>query len=158
MCTAVLLGLVLAQVASGGASDSIDLQRIRKALAESAPVLDVSAPHPAEGPVFRVTILGRKTQPPLWANWPSSSVPSYVRPSMPLYHFEFLQRVTPEPFRSSTLYPGTIGVPVMPLFDALVKWRKAANRRAQERDAREEVRQALEELLACRADPARPGC
>jgi len=77
---------------------------------------------------------------------------------MPLYHFEFLQRVTPEPFRSSTLYPGTIGVPVMPLFDALVKWRKAANRRAQERDAREEVRQALEELLACRADPARPGC
>ena len=33
-----------------------------------------------------------------------------------------------------------------------------AQRKAAEARAREEVRRALEELLACRADPARPGC
>jgi predicted component of type VI protein secretion system len=35
---------------------------------------------------------------------------------------------------------------------------KAANRQRQEANAKEEVRQALEELLACRANPDRPGC
>ena len=35
---------------------------------------------------------------------------------------------------------------------------KAANRKRQEQNAREEVRQAIEELRACRTNPARPGC
>jgi predicted component of type VI protein secretion system len=40
----------------------------------------------------------------------------------------------------------------------MVKEIKAANRRKREANAREEVRRALEELLACRANPDKPGC
>ena len=72
------------------------------------------------------------------------------------YHHEFLERVTPEEFRAATLYP--IGIPVLQVVDFLVKEIKTANRKKGEANAREEVRRALEELLACRANPDKPGC
>ena len=46
----------------------------------------------------------------------------------------------------------------MQVAEFLVKHLKAANRKRQDANAKEEVRQALEELLACRANPKRPGC
>ena len=86
---------------------------------------------------------------------------------MPPTHFEFQQQVTAEYFRSSVLYPGLVhtpdgmvlvGIPVIPVVEALTKVTKAFKRKLAEQAAREEVRQALGELLACRADPAKPGC
>jgi hypothetical protein len=83
-------------------------------------------------------------------------VPSYIRPPAPIYHYEFLQQVTPEAFRAGTLYP--VGIPVVPVLEFLGKRISAAHRKAAEERAREEVRLALEQLLACRANPDRPGC
>src|SRR5437867_2907837 len=103
----LLLGLVLAQGAPAEAGEAARLERIRRALTE-APAITVLPPARAEGEVFRVTVLGRKPANPLWVDW--STVPSYVRPRFPTYHFEFLQQVTPEEFRASTLYPQ--GIPV----------------------------------------------
>jgi len=64
--------------------------------------------------------------------------------------------VTPEEFRAGTLYP--IGLPVGTLLELFGRQIRLAHRKSQEQHAREEVRQALEELRACRADPSKPGC
>jgi hypothetical protein len=55
-----------------------------------------------------------------------------------------------------TLHP--IGVPVVPLVEALEKQTGAAQRKSAEARAVEKVRRAQEVLVACRADPTRPGC
>jgi hypothetical protein len=153
MSTAALLVLILAQGPPVETGPADQLARVRRALAE-APALDVPPVTRAEGPVFRVSVQGQKPVQPLWDNW--SPVPSYVRPWFRAYHHEFLEQVTPEEFRAATLYP--TGIPVVPIVELLVKGIQAANRKRQEANSKEEVRQALEELLACRANPDRPGC
>ena len=153
MAPAVFLTLVLAQGAPPDAADPAQIERIRKALIETQ-AITVALPTRAVDLVFRVTVHGRKPERPLWEGW--SATPSYVRPWHQSYHHEFLERVTPEEFRSATLYP--VGIPVLQVVDFLVKDIKAANRKKREANAREEIRRALEELLACRANPDKPGC
>ena len=153
MSATLALGLMLAQGLPAEAADAAKMERIRRELAEP-PAIVVATPLPRKGVVFRTTVFGRKPDQPIWADL--SGVPAYVRPPFPSYHFEFLQQVTPEEFRSATLYP--IGIPVDQVVDFLVKDIKAANRKKREANAREEVRRALEELLACRANPDKPDC
>lgn len=149
---ALCLTLLLAQDPPADAGAAAQIARIRRALAEAPPTV-VPAPTPAEGPVFRVTVQGRTADKP-WDNW--SAVPSDIRPWFRADHHEFLEQVTPEEFRSATLHP--VGIPVLSVVELLAKRVKAARRKGQEANAKEEVRRALEELLACRADPAKPGC
>jgi hypothetical protein len=151
----LLVGVLLAQVAAPvDSSGGSDLERIRKALAESPAIIVLAPSVRREGLVFRVRVHGSIFDHPIWQEL--SFVPSYVRPGMPLYHYEFLQQVTPEDFRAGTLYP--VGIPVVPLMEFLGKRISVAQRKAREERARVEVRQALEDLLACRANPSRPGC
>jgi len=153
MAPAVFLTFVLAQSLPAEAADPEQIERIRKALTETH-AITVVQPTRAEGWVFRVIVHGPEPERPLWEG--RSATPSYVRPWLQLYHHEFLEQVTPEEFRGATLYP--IGIPVGPVVDFLVKEIKIANRKNREANAREEVRRALEELLACRANPDKPGC
>ena len=148
----MILTLLLAQSAPASAGQEIgSLDRIRKAL-EQPPAITVPPPSQAgAGPVFRVTIRGWKMDPP-WKD----AIPPYLRTPMPSYHHDFLSQVTKEEFRSSTLYP--VGIPVVPIVELLSRNIRKALRKAEERRAREEVSKALAELLACREDPARPGC
>ena len=152
MSATLALTLMLAQSVPGEAGDAAQLDRIRRALAEP-PAITLTTSR-LEGPVFRVTVYGSKPEHSIWDGL--FPVPSYIRPQMPIYHYEFLQQVTPEEFRAGTLYPP--GVPIGPLIEALFKGVKAADGQRRKTKAREEVRRALEEFLACRADPARPGC
>jgi hypothetical protein len=154
MAPAVFLALTLAQAPPAEAGEAAQMERIRKALTE-APAITVPPPTRAEGPVFRVTVQGKRPVQPLWDNW--SAVPSNIRPWFRSYHHEFLERVTPEEFRSATLYP-TGGIPIDLIIASVVKGIKASNRKRQEANAKEEVRRALQQLLACRADPDRPSC
>jgi len=75
---------------------------------------------------------------------------------MPSYHHEFMSQVTKEEFRGPTLYP--VGIPVVTVVEVLSNNIRKALRKAQERRARKEVSEALADLVACRADPTRPGC
>ena len=152
MAPALFLTLVLAQSAPAEGADPAQIERIRTALTEPQAITIASSTR-AQGSVFRVTVHG-KPERPLWDA--ESATPSYVRPWFRLYQHEFLEQVTPEEFRSATLYP--VGIPVLQLAELLVKDIKAANRKRREANARQEVRQALEELLACRANPDKPGC
>ena len=153
MPPAVFLTLMLAQDLPAEAADAAKMERIRKALAET-PAIVVTSPPPREGPVFRVTVYGPKPDRPIWETW--STVPSWIRPPMKLYHHEFLERVTPQALRARILYP--VGVPVVPLLDLVGKQVMSAQRKRAEAQAREAVRRALEELVACWADSARSGC
>jgi hypothetical protein len=164
MAPAVLLTFVLAQGSPAEAGGRAQVERIRKTLERPAAIETVRAPDRDDRPVFRITVKGRKIKRPLWQD--DSVVPLYVRPTMPPTHFEFMQQVTPEFFRSSVLYPGfahtpfgsvALGIPVIPVVEALAKATKAFKRKLAAQAAREEVRQAVGELLACRADPAKPG-
>ena len=153
MPTALFLTLVLAQAPHAETADPAQIERIRQALAE-APAIAVQPATRAEGTVFRMTVQGRKPGQPVWAD--RSGVPPYVRTFFHSYHHEFLEQVTPEFFRGATLYPN--GIPVVSVIEFLAKAITLANRKRQEANAKEEVRQALAELLACRANPDRPGC
>jgi hypothetical protein len=153
MPPAVVLMVMLAQAPAAVTGEADQLARVRRALAEPPATIVLSVTS-TEGPVFRVTVQGRKADKPPWDNW--SPVPTYIRPWFRADHHEFLEQVTPEEFRSATLYP--VGIPVLSVVGALAKQVKAANRKRQEANAKQEVRQALEELLVCRANPDRPGC
>jgi hypothetical protein len=151
---ALFVCLLIAQGAPP-VSDTTDLDRIRKELERRPTITTEAAADESGRPVFKMHIDARRPQKQPWDNW-SNNVPSYIRPWWRGDHAEFLERVTPEEFRSATLYP--IGIPVIPLMEALNKYFRAARRKAQEKGARDEVSQALADVLACRADPTRPGC
>jgi hypothetical protein len=149
MPVGLLLGSLLAQAAVAAPAPA-DLERIREALAETPAIVMDGA---FDKPVFRVTVEGWKFNGPPW-----EERASFVRPGMPMYHYDYLLMTTPEAFRASTLYPGAIGLPIGALIEALGKKIGEARRRRAEASARAEVTAALQELLACREDPSRPGC
>jgi hypothetical protein len=152
MAAGFIVGALLAQAVLPSA-DSLDPERIRKAL-EHQPAITTEASTDDSGrPLFRMSVRVLRPEP-IWDNW--TNVPSYIRPYHRGYHHEFLEMVTPEAFRSATLFP--VGIPVIPLLELLSKHNRAVQRKTQEAQAREEVRQAIAELLACRANPSRPGC
>ncbi len=158
MTAAVLLTLMLAQGPPAESGEAAQIERIRKALAETETIA-IPPSTTAEGPVFRVKIQAQKPLPPLWDKW--SAAPSYVRPWFRGYHHEYLERVTqdrvfPEELRGATLYP--MGQITTAMIESLVKLLKAANRKMGEAAARREVQQALEEFRACQANPERLGC
>ena len=157
MPASLAIALMLAQSVPIDA-DAAALRRIRKALAEPAPVVVTTHSVGKDGPVFRMRIKGLDLAD-AWVD--RSIVPPYVRPWFRADHHEFLEQVLKnreraEQFRGPTLYPA--GIDMVQVGQFLTRRIKAANRRRQEQNAREEVRQALEQLRACRAEPAGPGC
>ena len=125
------------------------LDGIRSALS-AKPAITIPAEPDATGkPVFRVKVEAWTFSGRPW-DQDARSVPDYVRPSMPLAQYEFLQMVTPEGFRASTLYHPMFSV----TFDPVVvkkffqDWRRAVN----ERNAREEVRRDIEAYRRARAE------
>ena len=134
--------------------DGARLERIRKAVDHQPAITTAAGTDDAGRPVFRMNVRAPKPEKPLWDYW--TNVPSYIRPNMPGYHYEHMWMVTPEEFRGGTFY--SMNIPIGPLLEALGKQLWAPHRKSQVERAKEEVRQALDDLLACRADPARPGC
>jgi hypothetical protein len=147
---ALLIAALLAQSAAPMSADTAQLDRVRQALTEQPAIVTKGA---FDKPVFRVTVEGWKFNGPPW-----EERASFVRPGMPMYHYDYLLMTTPEAFRASTLYPGAMGLPIGALIEALGKKIGEARRRRAEASARAEVTAALQELLACREDPSRPGC
>jgi hypothetical protein len=147
-----LLVLLLVQSPAVPVGDAAQLDRIRDALAQ-APAIAMPAQADDSGKmVFRVKIQMWTLKGHPW-DQDATSVPAYVRPRMPLAHYEFLKMVTPEAFRASTLYGPVVGVGFDPV---IVKNAFNAARRAlAERSARDEVRRALEAYLQARASGPR---
>jgi hypothetical protein len=152
MTAVPLLALSLAQSPAIPVGDAAQLDRIREALAQ-APAIGIPAETDDSGKmVFRVKIqLWTLTGHP-W-DQDATIIPDYVRPTMPLAHYEFLKMVTPEDFRASALYHPALSVTFDPV---VVKKFFQAHRRADaERNAREEVRRDMAAYLQSRASAAR---
>jgi hypothetical protein len=142
---AVLLAQAPAAQAPPAQAQDPELDRIRGAVVETPAITIPEHPEDTGKPVFRVRIQAWTFTGRPWDQG-AKSVPDYVRPSMPLAHFEYLEMVTPEAFRASTLYPGFAFDPGE-LKKAFLAWRHAA----AERSAREEVRRDFETYLQTRA-------
>jgi hypothetical protein len=124
----------------------VSVERIQQALAKAEPGNAVKIP-----PVFRVTVEGRT--PFLLAPWDPANdtlVPAWIRPKMPIYHFEFLQMVTPEEFRSGVLFSAQISTLLEPVARRLADEIREAWLRRKEARARKEVDDALRQLLEAR--------
>ena len=78
-------------------------------------------------------------------------MPSYVRPTRGLYHHEFLEQVTPDFFRATSVYPCC---PVLPVVNFL-RSKLGKTSSAGESKAKLEVKKALKEFLDQRAPDAK---
>src|SRR3954462_13135035 len=109
MAAFLLLAVLLAQAPGAQGQDLSGLDRIREAVAGRPAITIPAHPDDTGKPVFRVKIEAWRFTGHPW-DQDATSVPDYVRPTMPLAHYEFLQMVTPEAFRASTLYNPMLGV------------------------------------------------
>lgn len=123
MTTTLLAALLIGQSFSTPSIDSANGARVQKTRAE-IPAVEI--------------VQNRAPRPSLWTG--TTTAPAYARPGYPLPHFEFLQQVTPEAFRASTLYPGA----------KLFLRSDPEKRRHHEADARKEVHRALQDLTRAR--------
>ncbi len=114
----------------------VSVDRIQKELAKPPPIETEESMA-----TFRLTIEARPMRfKPLW-DTTDPMLPSYVRPRMPLYHYEFLMAITPEAFRGGVLYP--ISIDVLPGVELLADRIREAWQRRREARARKEVDEAL---------------
>ena len=78
----------------------VSLERVREGLTRK-PSFEIPAHSPWEG-IFRVKVEGWRFEQKAWAE---PSVEGWIRSAAPQSHVDFLQTVTPEHFRASTMYP-----------------------------------------------------
>ena len=115
----------------------VSIERIRKRLARP-PIFDPPPPR-AWRAVFRMKVEAWVAfENPAWTD--DSPVPLFVRPSAPPLQFEFLQSVTPEEVRASTVHPCC---DVMPVVTAVGSAIRSGMRSLKEKRARQEVEQAM---------------
>lgn len=125
--------------------DAASLEKIKQSVL-TPPALEVPAelhmlvPEKKKTPTFRLTIEEETPRPP-WEEDPV--VPLYIRTQRPAYHHEYLMQVTPEAFRSSTLYPG---VDILPAIEAFFDGVADQARDRREAQTRRKVRKELERL------------
>jgi hypothetical protein len=129
---------------------AVSLERIRQALESPPATVTVESTNPNLPPIFRLEIRDRAlAYEHLWEqNW----VPSYVRPSRGLYHHEFLEQVTPDLFRATSMYPCC---PVLPIVN-FIRGKLGKTGPEKESNARSEVKQALAEFLAQQSKNQQP--
>src|SRR5262245_23943618 len=148
MSAGLLLVTVLAQAPGVPGADASLLERIRKGIADTPAMTTTPQPDDTGNPVFRVKVESWRFAGPPWD--PKSIVPSYVRPTMPLAHYEYLFMVNPEGLRASTLYHPIFSVTFDPVIVRNFFARR--HRAAEERRAREKVARDLEALRRAGGD------
>jgi hypothetical protein len=126
----------------------VSVPRIQRALAQPEPEDALKIPT-----VFRVTIEGHRPNLLPLAPWDPANdtlVPPWVRPKMPIYHWEYLKMVTPEEFRAGNLYPAQISNLLEPLAARMADEIRKAWQRRKEENARKEVDEALRQYWEAR--------
>jgi hypothetical protein len=118
----------------------VSVDRIQRKLAKPAPIETEESMA-----IFRLTIEARPMRFKLLWDTSDPMLPSYVRPRMPLYHYEFLMAVTPEAFRGGVLYP--IAIDVLPFVESLADRIREAWQKRREARARKEVDEALRQFF-----------
>ena len=93
---------------------AVSMERIRRGLEEPPSTITVLSNDPTVPVVFRLEIKERSL--PYEHLWEGNYESAHVRPVRGLTHHEFLEQVTPDLFRSTSMYPCC---PVLPLINLL---------------------------------------
>jgi hypothetical protein len=128
---------------------AVSLDRIRRGLEEPPSTVTVSSTDPTLPPVFRMEIKERPL--PYEHLWQGDFVSAHVRPVRGLTHHEFLEQVTPDLFRATSMYPCC---PVLPVINLL--GRKLKNKDGAQSKARAEVKKALKEYQDAHVPERKP--
>jgi hypothetical protein len=131
--------LLQVQAAEPAPPQATSLDRIRKGLETPVATVTVESSTPDVPLIFRLEV--RERPLPYEHLWHGDAVSAHVRPVRGLTHHEFLEQVTPDLFRSTSMYPCC---PVLPL---LAKLRKTGPDKNAEAKARLQVKKELQELL-----------
>jgi hypothetical protein len=131
--------LLQMQAAEPAPPPATSLDRIRKGLETPVATVTVESSNPDVPLIFRLEV--RERPLPYEHLWQGDAVSAHVRPVRGLTHHEFLEQVTPDLFRSTSMYPCC---PVLPL---LAKLRKTGPDKNAEAKARLQVKKELQELL-----------
>jgi hypothetical protein len=114
----------------------VSLERVREGLTRK-PQFEIPAHSPWAG-IFRVKVEG--WVPFEHKAWAEPSVEGWIRSAAPQSHVDFLQTVTPEHFRASTMYPCCN---VMPVLESVTHFVRDGVRAIRQARAKREVEQAM---------------
>ena len=108
---------------------AVSLDRIRRGLEEPPSTVTVVSTDPTLPPVFRMEIKERPQ--PYEHLWQGDFVSAHVRPVRGLTHHEFLEQVTPDLFRATSMYPCCPCCPSSTLLAKKLKTKERAQARAR---------------------------
>ena len=118
---------------------AVSLDRIRRGLESPPATVMVRSSDPNLPPIFRLEV--RKRPLPYEHLWQGDFASAHIRPTRGLTHHEFLEQVTPDFFRATSMYPCC---PVLPAINFLRKRIRSGDGQAK---ARLEVKKALKDFL-----------
>jgi len=127
----------------------VSLERIRRGLEEPPSTVTVLSSDPTLPPIFRMDIKERPL--PYEFLWEGNYASAHVRPVRGLTHHEFLEQVTPDLFRATSMYPCC---PVLPVLNFLAG--KLKSKDGGQAKARAEVKKALQEYQEALAAERKP--
>ena len=151
----LLIALLLADQAQDATpqpaepAPAVSLDRIRRGLEEPPSTVTVLSTDPTLPPVFRMDIKERPL--PYEHLWQGDFVSAHVRPVRGLTHHEFLEQVTPDYFRATSMYPCCPVLPVLNFLAGKLKTKDGARSKA-----RAEVKKALKEYRDAFAAERKP--
>lgn len=125
----------------------VSVDRIRRELEEAppTPILDE-----LNRPRFRLTVQGEwLIGLPPWVTVDPSPVAPWVKPNMPMPHFEYLRMSVPEEFRSGALYPMGTRVDPGGLWNGI----RESFRAGKAKKTREQIEEELRRLDAAGRKP-----
>ena len=128
---------------------AVSLERIRRGLEEPPSAVTVLSADPTLPPIFRMDVKERPL--PYEFLWQGNYASAHVRPVRGLTHHEFLEQVTPDLFRATSMYPCC---PVLPVLNYLAG--KLKSKDGGQGKARAEVKKALQEYLEAQTAERKP--
>jgi hypothetical protein len=128
---------------------AVSLDRIRRGLEEPPSTVTGLSSDPTLPPVFRMDIKQRPL--PYEHLWQGDYSSAHVRPVRGLTHHEFLEQVTPDFYRATSMYPCCPVLPVLNFLKGKIKTKDGAQAKA-----RAEVKKALQEYLDAAAAERKP--
>ena len=114
----------------------VSLDRVREGLSRPSPF--EIPPHSPFAGVFRVTV--EAWEPFERKAWVEATAQGWIRGAAPQSHIDFLQKVTPEEFRASTVYPCCNVIPAIEAIGSFIGGRVRAIKEAR---AKREVAEAM---------------
>lgn len=129
---------------------AVSMARIRRGLEEPPSTITVLSNDPTVPVVFRLEIKERAL--PYEHLWEGNYESAHVRPVRGLTHHEFLEQVTPDLFRSTSMYPCC---PVLPLINFL-RTKTGSNSKEKAAKVRAEIKKEVQAVIDANAAKKTP--